>query len=62
MSETARAADERFDAILGRYAEQVCQALSEWAATWPPERIIATVIAEHNRRMDEFNRRPGRDQ
>jgi hypothetical protein len=42
---------------LAAFAEALQRAMSDFAEEWPPERIVASAIAEHNRRMDEFNGR-----
>ena len=48
---------EQFAATLNTIGAAYQRAKAEWAAKWPPERVLSSLLGEYGRRMAEFNRR-----
>lgn len=48
---------EQFAATMNAVGAAFERAMADFVAKWPPERVIASVIEEHNRRMAEFHGR-----
>jgi hypothetical protein len=46
---------EALSPSLHRFVTGMQQAFAKVAREWPPERILASAIAEYNRRMAEIN-------
>jgi hypothetical protein len=48
---------QKMAAQLTQFGEAMAAAMRKTAEDWPPERVLAAVVEEHNRRMAEINMR-----